>query len=147
MVDPNRQLSDQIYVMLGITGVLNGATPVDSACVDAKAPRKILAVFALGDVAAGITCSIIKASDTSGTGAVVIKTATILAAHATNNDQAQVLINLDQAELDTAKPFLGLRIVADGAETGRYSAVLYGAFARETPLSSLDHAKVLQIVV
>src|SRR5262245_27810973 len=118
--------------------------------VDMSKWGQALGVALLGDMAAETidfrcyTC----ASD--GSGAVQLKAATQLAAHASNNDNKQVEINVRAEEVISAsnqtKQFVKFGLVTGGATGGPACVVALGLKPRFGPATDDDLASVVEVV-
>ncbi len=126
-------------------GTVN-STPKVGDWVPVKNYQKLLAVFLLGDIAAEtIDCSVQEATDGSGTGAQAYKAATQLAAHATNNDNKQIVIEIDCSKVSAGFTHVAPRMVTGGATGGPGAAVILGVVNRYDPASDGDLATVVEI--
>jgi hypothetical protein len=118
--------------------------------VDMSKWGQALGIALLGDMAAETidfkcyTC----ASD--GSGAVQLKAATQLAAHATNNDNKQVAINVRAEEVISAsnqtKQYIKFGLVTGGATGGAACVVALGLKPRFGPGTDDDLSSVVEVV-
>ncbi len=121
-------------------------TPIVGDYVAAKNHQKVVFTFLLGNMAAEtIDCSVLEATDASGTGAQAYKAATQLAAHATNNDNRQVVIEVDTSKLSTGFTHFAPRMVTGGATGGPASAVGVAVGSRHEPATDGDLSSVAEI--
>ena len=124
------------------------STPLVTSYVSAANAQKLLAVAVLGDMASEtIDVAIYQATDASGTSAKSAKAATQLSAHASNNDNKVILIQLDPADLDLdyGFTFVAVRCVTGNTVGGAVGLVLLGDGLRYGPGSLVDNAAVVEI--
>lgn len=114
--------------------------------VDMADYDQVMFVFETGDMAAEtIDCAVYEATDSSGTGAQSLRAATQLAAHATNNDNSQVVIVVRADELTDGFRYVAPRMVTGGATGGVASAVGIGIALRAGLPTDNDLATVKEI--
>lgn len=106
-----------------------------------------LVIASTGNMAAEtIDVKVYQAQDGSGTGEKLLKAATQLAAHASNNDSKQVVVNVRAEDLDTDNGFTHIRA---GAVTGSSSGgvmdiLILAGDSRVEPAT--DAASVVEVV-
>jgi hypothetical protein len=134
---------------LKLIGVRNPATmnstPALSGAVDMSKFRRVVAVLALGDMAAE-TIDFRLESDSAAAFNVDLQTvvaATQLAAHASNNDNKQVALECHAADLKPGHRYLRARGVTGNTTGGAASILLFGdpRYSTEPHLTSLVEAK------
>lgn len=109
---------------------------------------KLLALVNLGDMAAeNITISVIKASDAALTTPTVVKTpittgqAYTLASHASNNDNKNILIDIDEQDVDEnddTLPFYGIQVSTSDTTGGVVKIFILGADEKFPPTLSAN---------
>lgn len=101
--------------------------------VDLGAWESVVFIFMLGNMAAEtVDCKLEQASSSGGTGKKDLVTATQLAAHATNNDGTQVILEVRAEELDLTNSFRYVRprMITGGASGGPCACIGLGFNAR-----------------
>lgn len=143
----NTQMGERNAVLAHAAGTAS-STPLATGYHDTRGNfRCWQAVFALGDMAAEtIDCRIVKATDSGGSNKEVLKAATQLAAHATNNDDKSIVISLDAEDVDEAKPFIAAEVLTGDTTGGPVGMVLLGGNPRHGPVTDFDAASVAEIV-
>lgn len=135
---------------IAIVGTIDPVTVVNTEVftdvVDMSKFHQCLGIALIGNVAAeaidfkAYTCA------SGGGSAVALKSATQLAAHATNNDGVQVVINVRAEDLAaTSAQYIKFGLVTGGATGGPCAVVALGVDARFQPASDNDLASVAQI--
>src|SRR5688572_3095926 len=96
--------------------------------VDMSKWHEVMFVFMLGNMAAETIDCEVRESDASGGTYTTLsgKAATQLAAHASNNDNKQVVINVKSNELSTGKRYIKGRLITGGATGGPAACVALG---------------------
>lgn len=138
---------------LAVVGIANpgtvNSTPKVSGAVAAKTGVMYLAIFQLGDMAAETIDMGIQSVDSDGTSNAADITglqATQLAAHATNNDNKQIVIAFDGTDLiASGKSHFRARMVTGNTTGGPGSCVIV-AVPRYGPAEGVDLASVVQII-
>ncbi|MGQ0589314.1 MAG: hypothetical protein ACT4N8_07270 [Sphingosinicella sp.] len=122
------------------------STPKVGDWVAVKNYHKLIAIFLLGDIVAEtIDAAVQEAQSGSGTGAQAFKAATQLAAHATNNDNVQIVIEIDVSKISAGFTHVAPRLVTGGITGGPAAAVILGVVNRFDPASDSDLASVVEI--
>ncbi len=118
-----------------------------TAAVDMAKFAQATFVFLLGDMAAEtIDCGVYECADSGGTyTALSGKQATQLAAHASNNDNKQVVITVRSEELSTGKRYLKGRMITGGSTGGSACIVALGE-SRLGPATDDKASSVVQVV-
>jgi hypothetical protein len=135
-----------------VAGTIDPQTVANSAvltdAVDMSKWHEVMFVFLLGNMAAETIDCEVQESDASGGTYTTLsgKAATQLAAHASNNDNKQIVINVKNEELPAGKRFLKGRMVTGGATGGPACCVALGLKPRFGPASDDDLSDVVQIV-
>lgn len=145
---PNQKLCEGVAVLAALSPVTVVNTEVFSGVVDLGANQQVMAVAMIGNVAAETvdfkcyTCD----SDGSNAAALTGKAATQLAAHATNNDSKQLVINVRDSDMvASGKQYVKFGVVTGGA-TGGPAAILVLGEPRQGNATDADNASVVQIV-
>lgn len=140
------KLSEVLAVVATIdpVGTLN-STEVFTDVVDMGANQQALAVLLLGNVAADTIDFKAYSCDSDGNNAAAIsgRAATTLAAHATNNDNKQLVINLRDTDLLAS----GKQHAKFGVATGSTASSVGGAIVVAQPRQGLASANDLASVV
>ncbi len=146
------QLNAKLREMLPLVGVLSPAATINverfSTVVDMGAHIQALAVVALGDMAAETIDAKLYACDSDGNNAVALtgNSATQLAAHASNNDNKQIVLNVRSDDLlASGKRYVKLGVVTGGASGGSVAAVIL-AQPRMGNAATVDLSSVVQLV-
>lgn len=144
----NSKLSEAVAVV----GVVNPATvantEVFTTVVDLGAMRQAMAVALIGNVPAETIDFKAYSCDSDGNNAAAItgRAATQLAAHASNNDGKQLVINVRDGDLlASGKQHVKFGLVTGGATGGPCAVVVLGA-PRQGIASANDLASVAEIV-
>lgn len=144
----NSKLSEAVAVV----GVVNPATvantEVFTTVVDLGAMRQAMAVALIGNVPAETIDFKAYSCDSDGNNAAAItgRAATQLAAHASNNDNKQLVINVRDGDLlASGKQHVKFGLVTGGATGGPCSVVVLGA-PRQGIASANDLSSVVEIV-
>lgn len=142
------KLSEQLALVATIDPATLVNVEVFSDVVDMGALHQALAILALGNIAAETVDFKAYSCDSDGNNAVVItgRTATQLAAHASNNDGKQLMINIRSTDLlASGKQHVKFGAVTGGASGGPAAVVVLGQ-ARQGLGSANDLASVAEIV-
>lgn len=125
------------------------STALVTGAVAAKSGVQFLAIFSLGDMAAETIDMGIQSVDADGTSNAADITglqATQLAAHATNNDNKQIVIAFDGTDLiASGKQHFRGRIVT-GNTTGGAASIAIVARPHYGPADGVDLASVVQVI-
>lgn len=145
-------MNQKLFETLAVLGTIDPVTVVNSEVftdvVDMGANVQALAIAMLGNMAAETIDFKAYSCDSDGNNAVAItgRTATQLAAHASNNDAKQLLINVHNTDLlASGKQHVKFGLVTGGATGGPAAVVVLGALRQGLP-SSADLASVAEIV-
>lgn len=138
---------------LAVVGIINPATTANTARVSgaiaARAGVQYLAIFQWGDMPAEtLDCGIqsVDSDGTSNAANISDLQATQLAAHATNNDNKQIVIAFDGTDLiASGKSHFRARMVTGGATGGPAGCVVV-AVPRYGPAENMDLSSVVQII-
>lgn len=146
------QMNAKLRELYPVIGVLSPATTNNverfSTVFDMGAHIQAVAIVALGDMAAETIDAKLYACDSDGNNAVALtgNSATQLAAHASNNDNKQIVLNLRSDDLlASGKRYAKLGVVTGGATGGPASAVVLGQ-PRQGNAATIDLASVVQLV-
>jgi hypothetical protein len=141
----------QMRERLSLLGTLDpqsvASTETYTDYVDMSKQDQALVLAMLGDMAAEtIDVTVYEAKDGSGTGEQSLKSATQLAAHATNNDNEQIKINVRSDELSDGYTHIRVGLVTGDTTGGPVSIAVLGGDARYEPASQDDLASVVESV-
>ncbi len=114
--------------------------------VDMSKFHSALFILLLGNMAAETIDFSVQESDAAGGTYTNLKAATQLAAHASNNDNKQIVIAVRSDELGAGKRYLKGRIITGNTTGGPIAVVALGVDPRFGPASDDDLADVVQIV-
>lgn len=138
---------------LGVAGVINPQTVANTVrltgAIDMSKWDSLLFIFALGDMAAETIDCGVQTCDADGTSNRVDisgKQATQLAANASNNDNKQIVIAIDSADLiANGKQYVVGKMITGGATGGPGSCIVLGV-PRYGPAEVVDVSSVVQVV-
>lgn len=146
---PNTSLAEGLAVAGVIVPATTNSTPRVSGAIDLAAWDQLLFVFQLGDMAAEtIDCGVqsVDSDGTSNAADLAGKTATQLAANASNNDSKQIVIAVKSADLiASGKRHVRARMVTGNTTGGPAACVVLGV-AKYGPSDGADLASVLQVI-
>lgn len=146
MFNTNAKLREALPVVAVISPQTVANTEVFSTVVDFSGLHQAIAIAALGDMAAEAIDVKFYACDSNGSNATAVTSATQLAAHASNNDNKQVVINVRAEDLlASGKRYGKFGVVTGGATGGAASLVVLGQ-PRAGVASAQDLASVVQLV-
>jgi hypothetical protein len=119
-----------------------------SDAVDMQKWGEILAIFLTGDMASEtIDFKLMECATSGGTYTDITgKAITQRAAHASNNDNLQFIVNLKAEELGAGKRYVKARAITGGATGGPASVVVLGLRPKFNPASDDDLASVAEII-
>lgn len=142
------KLSEALALVATIDPATVANTEVFTDVVDMGKMLQVMAVAALGNLAAETVDFKAYSCDSDGSNAAAItgRAATQLAAHASNNDGKQIVINLRDTDLTASgKQYAKFGLVT-GDATGGPAAVLVLGAPRQGLASGNDLSSVVQIV-
>lgn len=149
----NAWIAEYVALMDSIVGIPLTATPLATAWIEmGDKIRKLMGVCDVGEPATTTTIqvSMYQASDNSGTGAVSLKAASEIGAHATDNDDKIVIIEVDMDDVeagDPTKTFVQMRLTAGTANyTLAASLMLFGGDIRNQRAVDIDDSDILEII-
>lgn len=123
-------------------------TELFSDVVDMSKFHQVLATAYLGNMASETIDFKAYTCNSDGSSATALKSCTQLAAHATNNDNKQLCIQVRADELGPlSKQYLKFGLVTGGATGGPAAVSVFGVDARYQPGSDNDLASVAEIKV
>lgn len=133
-----------------VVGTIDPQTVVNveqlTDAIDMSKFSEVMFVAMLGNMAAETIDFVVKESDASGGSYAALKSATQLAAHASNNDNKQIVISVKSEELTSGKRYLKGSLITGGATGGPAAVLALGMRPRFAPASDDDLADVVQIV-
>jgi hypothetical protein len=145
-------LQSKLSEMLAIVGIINPATvantEVFTTVVDLGANRQAAAIAMIGNIPSETLDFRAYSCDSDGNNAAAItgRAATQLAAHASNNDNKQLVINIRDGDLiASGKQHVKFGLVTGGA-TGGPCAVVVLAAPRQGIASANDLSSVVEII-
>jgi hypothetical protein len=144
----NSKLSEAVAVVGTIDPATVANTEVFTDVVDLGANRQAVAIALIGNVPAETIDFKAYSCDSDGNNAAAItgRAATQLAAHASNNDGKQMVINVRDGDLlASGKQHVKFGLVTGGATGGPCAVVVLGA-PRQGLASGNDLASVAEIV-
>jgi len=135
-----------------LCGTLDPQAVVDTELftdvIDMRNFHQAEAVFLLGGWAAETIICRAVTCDSSGTNAAALKTATTLAAHATTNDNTQVIISVRGEDLpgtSNADRYIKFGIVS-GSSSGGTAAIAVLGQAKSKPATTFDLSSIHEVV-
>ncbi|MCC7200953.1 MAG: hypothetical protein IT483_15705 [Gammaproteobacteria bacterium] len=136
---------------LAIVSTIDPVTVANSAAtgdwVDMADYSNVVFIFATGDMASETIDAYIEEATTSGgAGAATLKSATQLAANASTNDGAQIVVSVSAAELTAGFRYVRPCLVTGGATGGPAACVGLAYTARYQAAADGDLASVKQIL-
>lgn len=134
---------------IAVAGVLSPATVANTetftGVVDLAGYHQVMGIVALGNMAAETIDAVLYRCDSAGNNAVALKSATQLSAHATNNDNKQIVFNARSDDLIAAgAQYVKLGVVTGNSTGGAVCAVILGVDSRFGPVT--QPAAVVQSV-
>jgi hypothetical protein len=145
----NIKAAEQVAVIGTIDPATVANTEVFTDVVDAGRWHQVLGLALIGNLPAETISFKAYRCDSAGNNKVQLKAAATLAAHATNNDNTQIVINVRNDEVGAAADgarYVCFGLVTGGATGGPCAAVALGVNARYQPGSDSDLASVVEIV-
>lgn len=146
---PNTSLAEGIAVAGIITPATTANTQRNTGAIDLSKWDQVVFVFQLGDMASETIDVGVETCDSDGTSNAVDitgKQATQLAAHATNNDNKQIVIAIKSADLiANGKQYVRGTMVTGGATGGPAACVALG-IGRYGPSTGAALASQVQTV-
>lgn len=142
------KLSEALAVVGTIDPATIANTEIFTDVVDMGANQQAMAVAALGNMASETVDFKAYSCDSNGSNAAAItgRAATQLAAHASNNDNKQLVINLRDTDLiASGKQHVKFGLVTGGA-TGGPAVVIVVAQSRQGLASANDLDSVVEII-
>ncbi len=121
-----------------------------SDVIDMKDFHQVLCIFMLGNMAAENIVARCVTCDSSGSNAAALKTADTLSAHATNNDNKQIVISVRGEDLpgtSNANRYVKFGLVTGGSTGGPASAIVLGIDPKHGPAEKHDLATVVEIEI
>jgi hypothetical protein len=136
--------------MLAVIGTVDPQTVANTEkftdVIDINNWHQVLGVALIGDVAAETVDFKAYTCDSDGNNAAALKSCTQLAAHASNNDNKQLVINIRSEDLvATSKRYIKFGLVTGGATGGPAAVLALGCCARYEPANANDLASVAEI--
>ena len=135
---------------LAVVGTIDPQTVVNtelfSDVVDMSKFHQALAVALLGNMAAETIDFKAYSCDSDGSNAAALRSATQLAAHASNNDNKQIVIGVRAEDLiASGKQYCKFGLVTGNSTGGPAAVLVLGVDARATPASDIDLSTVVEI--
>lgn len=133
-----------------LVGTIDPATVANTETftdvVDMSKFHQVLATALLGNMAAETITFKAYSCNSDGSSSVELKAATQLAAHASNNDNTQIVISVRAEDLQASgKQYVRFGLVTGGATGGTCAVTVHATDARFTPASDNDLASVQQV--
>ena len=138
-------LAEQVAVAAVNTGTAS-STPLAGTAADLSKFDQVAFIFCLGDMASETIDCIVESCDSNGANNASLKAATQLAAHASNNDSKQIVINVRASDLiASGKRYARGKITTGGATGGTCTIVAVGGEQRNPPTDVEDASSVVEI--
>lgn len=147
-MNPNQKLSEALALLGTVDPATVANTEVFTDVIDFGAIQQAIAIAALGNMAAETIDFKFYSCDSDGSNAAAVtgKAATQLAAHASTNDNKQLIINVRDTDLlASGKQHGKFGIVTGGATGGPAFVGVFGAL-RQGAAADNDLSSVAQIV-
>lgn len=142
----NRQLSEALAVVATIDPQTVANTELFTDVVDMQKHHQAIGIAQLGNMASETIDFKCYYCESDGSSAVALRSATQLSAHASNNDNKQVVIQIRAADLiASGKRYVKFGLVTGGATGGPASVLVLGGDLRSGPASDNDLASVAEI--
>jgi len=138
MLTQNLAISEYIRLLKMKSAAVTDVAPLESAWISSQAldgARRMCALCGVTGAwtdAETLTFRWEKASDASGTGAATVKEI-VRSAHATANDDILMMMDLSHLDIDTAKPFNRVTVLASAGSGGQAALAIVGGDMRHTP--------------
>lgn len=137
----NMRLHEQLLLVATIDPQTVANSAKYSDAIDMSKFRRVMAVFATGDMAAE-TIDCLLQSDTVSTfddSAATVKAATQLSASATANDGKQIIIEVNAEDLPDGDQYLRAKMVTGNSSGGPSTCLIFAEprFSNEADLSSV----------
>ncbi len=135
---------------LAVVGTIDPATVANTEVftdvIDMSKFHQVLGIALIGNVASETIDFKAYSCASGGGSAASLKVATQLAAHASNNDNTQLVINVRAEDMQASgQQYIKFGLVTGGATGGPCSVVALGVDAKFSPASDSDLASVQQI--
>jgi len=144
-------IQGMIHENMALCGTLDPVTVVNSEVfsdvIDMKKFHKVLGTLLIGNVASETIVFRCVTCDSAGNNVAAFKTASTLAAHATNNDGKQILIEVDGADLPgttNADRYIKFGVVTGSTSGGPMSISAHG-IPKHLPATGQDLATIVKI--
>jgi len=142
----NSKMGSYLAVLGTLDPVAVVATEVFTDIVDCADTDEIMAILSIGAMASETVDFKCYYCDSDGSNPIALKSAVQLAAHASNNDNTQLVICIDANQLAASgKRHVKFGVVTGSSSGGIMSIVVIGT-SRYIPASGQDLASVQQIV-
>ena len=144
-------VSSQPSERIAVVGTIDPQTVMNTELftdvVDMKHFHECMGIALLGNMAAETIDFAVYTCDSDGNNATELKDITQLAAHATNNDNKQVIINVKSQDLASAnKRYVKFGLVTGSNTGGPAAVVALGVSPRYAPGTDNDLNTVVEIV-
>lgn len=142
----NGSAGEHLAIVSTIDPATVTSTPATGDWVDMSKYDQVLFLFALGNMAAEtIDAAVEEATSSGGAGAQALKAATQLAAHASNNDNKQIAIEVNAADLSDGFRYVRPTLVTGNTTGGPASCIGVAFGARQEPASDGALATLIEI--
>lgn len=144
----NQKLSEGCALVATVDPATVANSEVFTDVIDFSLVLQVMAVAALGNMAAETIDFKFYSCDSDGNNAAAVtgKASTQLAAHATNNDAKQLIINVRSGDLLASGKQYGKFGIVTGGATGGPAAVLVLGQPRQGLASAGDLSSVVEII-
>lgn len=140
----NAKISEGLKLISILSPQTVANTPVYSTAIDMSKFDRVYAVFGLGNMAAEtIDCSLEQDSAVGFGSPSALVAATQLAAHATNNDNKQIILEAKAEDLAAGETHVRAKVVTGGATGGPVSVMILARprYSNESALTSIAETK------
>ena len=146
-------IQGHIYENLALIGTKDPADVVNSEVftdvIDMRKFHKVMATLLMGDIANETIIFRCVTCDSAGNNVAALKTCDTLAAHATNNDNTQSIIEVDGADLPgttNADRYIKFGVVTSSTSGGPMSIAVQG-LPKQLPANNHNLASVNEIEI
>jgi hypothetical protein len=146
-MDSNVRATEKLALVGTIDPGTVANTELFTDVVDMSKFHQVMAIAMLGNMAAETIDFKAYTCDSNGTNAVALKSATQLAAHASNNDNMQVIIGVRAPDLlASGKQHIKFGLVTGNTTGGPAAVAVIAADIRQGLAADADLASVLQLL-
>lgn len=140
----NSLLSERLAVLGVLDSLVSNNGTRSTGWIDMSLCERLIGIFSLGATDTTVDLFVEQATDSSGTGAATLKSATQRSA---TDDNSQVLINVRESELTQGNRYVRFRATVGNGSTGAsIAAVILGGDVHYGQPKGQNLASVLQVL-